>query len=254
MAGAAPALDALWNDDFHHSAFVALTGRREAYFSDYAGSAQELIAALKYGFLYQGQWFPWQKRDRGAPALGLPHECFVHFLENHDQIANSRDGLRRHAAGHPGRLRALTALLLLGPATPMLFQGQEYAASAPFLYFADHAGELAALVENGRRDFLSQFASLAHGKTTDYASPSARSTFDRSKLDSSERARHTAAVALHASLLALRRSDATFASRGVHGLDGAVLGRHSGVVRFFGDPARRQAIGCCSSTSARHAT
>ncbi len=233
----APALDALWNDDFHHSAFVALTGRREAYFTDYTGSPQEFISAFKYGFLYQGQWYSWQRQKRGELAFGLPHECFVHFLENHDQIANSRDGLRRHAVADPGRFRALTALLLLGPATPLLFQGQEYGASGPFLYFADHTGELAALVAKGRRDFLSQFPSLAREPREAFADPAARATFDRSKLDPSDRTRHPQAVALHASLLELRRTDPTFRARGAHGIDGAVIERACGVLRFFGDPA-----------------
>jgi maltooligosyltrehalose trehalohydrolase len=216
---------------------VALTGQREAYFTDYAGSPQEFISALKYGFLYQGQWYSWQHQKRGEQAFGLPGECFVHFLENHDQVANSRDGLRRHVVADPGRFRALTALLLLGPATPLLFQGQEYGASAPFLYFADHTGELAALVEKGRREFLSQFASLAREPREAFSDPAARATFDRSKLDPSERARHPQAVALHASLLELRRTDATFRSRGAHGIDGALIDGACGVLRFFGDPA-----------------
>ncbi|MBV9152759.1 MAG: malto-oligosyltrehalose trehalohydrolase, partial [Alphaproteobacteria bacterium] len=82
-------LDALWNDDFHHSAMVALTGRREAYYSDYRGRPNEFVAAAKYGFLYQGQRYIWQKKPRGTPALDLPAEAFVVFLQNHDQIANS---------------------------------------------------------------------------------------------------------------------------------------------------------------------
>src|SRR5262249_40123934 len=144
-------LDALWNDDFHHSAMVALTGHNEAYYSDYLGKPQEFISAVKWGFLYQGQWYRWQKKRRGTPTLDLPPACFITFLQNHDQIANSGRGLRCHASTSVGRLKALTALLLLGPGTPMLFQGQEFMASSPFLYFADHEPKLARLVAAGRK-------------------------------------------------------------------------------------------------------
>jgi maltooligosyltrehalose trehalohydrolase len=89
-------LDALWNDDFHHSAMVAMTGRNEAYYSDYHGTPQELISALKYGWLYQGQYYTWQQKRRGTPALDLQPGVFVTFLQNHDQIANSARGLRAH--------------------------------------------------------------------------------------------------------------------------------------------------------------
>ncbi|HEV7393559.1 MAG TPA: alpha-amylase family glycosyl hydrolase, partial [Burkholderiales bacterium] len=129
-------LDALWNDDFHHSARVALTGRTEAYYSDYRGTPQEFVSAAKLGFLYQGQYYSWQKQARGSPTIGLAPERFITFLQNHDQVANSTRGLRLHRLTSPGRCRAATALLLLAPQTPLLFQGQEFAASSPFLYFA----------------------------------------------------------------------------------------------------------------------
>ncbi|HEV3496357.1 MAG TPA: malto-oligosyltrehalose trehalohydrolase, partial [Actinomycetes bacterium] len=150
-------LDALWNDDFHHSAMVALTGRNQAYYTDYLGTAQEFVSAVKYGYLYQGQWYSWQGKRRGQPGLDIAPAAFVTFIQNHDQIANSGRGLRAHQLTSPGRYRAMTALMLLAPGTPMLFQGQEFAASAPFLYFADHKPDLAKLVHRGRREFLSQF-------------------------------------------------------------------------------------------------
>src|SRR4029079_2395492 len=86
------ALDALWNDDFHHAAVVALTGRREAYYTDYRGTAQEFISAAKRGFLFQGQRYTWQKQRRGRPTRGLSPRRFITFLENHDQVANSPTG------------------------------------------------------------------------------------------------------------------------------------------------------------------
>ena len=143
-------LDALWNDDFHHAAVVALTGRAEAYYSDYRGSAQEFLACAKWGFLYQGQYYPWQKKGRGTPALDCRPAQFVTFIENHDQVANSARGERLRLLTSPGRYRAMTALLLLMPGTPMLFQGQEFGSTRPFLFFADHAGQLGKDVRKGR--------------------------------------------------------------------------------------------------------
>jgi maltooligosyltrehalose trehalohydrolase len=227
-------LDAVWNDDFHHSAEVALTGRREAYFSDYVGSPQELVSTVKHGFLYQGQVSAWQKKPRGTPTRGLRPEAFVAFLENHDQVANTFSGLRLHATSSPSRLRALTALLLLGPWTPMLFQGQEFMASAPFLFFADHEAALAALVRQGRRDFMSQFGSLADADMGDrLADPADIRTFERCRLDQAERETHAAALALHASLLALRREDAAFHAPEPGDIDGAVIGQQAFVIRWF---------------------
>src|SRR5262249_25098686 len=120
-------VDGLWNDDFHHACRVAATGHAEAYYSDYTGSPQELISAIRRGYLYQGQWNARQGKIRGCPTGKTPAQHFVHFLQNHDQVANSARGLRPHILGSPGRHRALTALLLLGPETPMLFMGQEFA-------------------------------------------------------------------------------------------------------------------------------
>lgn len=228
-------LDALWNDDYHHTAIVALTGRREAYYTDYRGTPQEFISCLKWGFLYQGQRYAWQKQPRGRPALDLPPASFVAFLENHDQIANTPRGLRTHVLSSPGRHRALTALTLLGPCTPMLFQGQEFAASAPFLYFADHEGDLGTAVRRGRARFLSQFPSYATaGVQAGLADPASPDTFARCILDLSERETHAEAYALHRDLLRLRRTDPTLQSQGAYGLDGAVLGTSAFALRFFG--------------------
>jgi len=184
-------IDALWNDDFHHSAVVALTGSREAYYNDHRGRPQEFISSAKYGYLFQGQRYSWQGQRRGHAGLDLPRTAFIHFIENHDQVANSGDGRRLHAVASPARYRALTALLLLGPATPMLFQGQEFASSAPFFYFADHAPDLAALVRSGRKEFLKQFPGLAtDGMQAQIPVPSDPDTFARCRLNHGERARH----------------------------------------------------------------
>ena len=229
-------LDALWNDDFHHSAVVALTGRAEAYYSDTRGAPQELISAAKWGYLFQGQHYTWQKQPRGTPGLDLPPEAFVAYLENHDQVANTATGERLHRRSSPARHRAMTALLLLGPSTPMLFQGQEFNASGPFFYFADHAPELADLVQKGRAEFLTQFPSLTGpGVREQLAPPHDRATFERCKLDFGERERNAAAYALHRDLIALRHGDPVFALPRRRGVDGAVLGPAALVLRFFGE-------------------
>jgi maltooligosyltrehalose trehalohydrolase len=229
-------LDALWNDDFHHSARVALTGMREAYYNDHRGRAHELLAAVKHGYLFQGQYYAWQKQRRGHPAWGLPASAFVHYLENHDQVANFDSGPRLHRLASPGRYRAMTALLLLGPATPLLFQGQEYSASQSFTFFADHEPELAAKVRAGRHEFLSQFPSAAAAADSDrLPDPAALETFEACKLDAAERHQggHAQAWALHADLLRLRREDPVLSGRERAGFDGSVLEDYAFVVRFF---------------------
>jgi maltooligosyltrehalose trehalohydrolase len=231
-------IDAVWNDDFHHSAVVTLTGRREAYYTDYHGRPQELLSAVKYGYLYQGQRYAWQRKRRGTPTFGVPRAAFVTYLENHDQVANSPRGQRLHQLSAPGRYRALTALQLLGPGTPMLFQGQEYGTFSPFLYFADHGPDLMDAVRKGRREFLAQFRSLALPDWDGaFADPGDLTTFTRSQLDDGQRDVHVEACRLHADLLALRREDPVFRAQGAHGLDGAVIADSAFVVRYFAPEA-----------------
>jgi maltooligosyltrehalose trehalohydrolase len=229
-------IDALWNDDFHHSALVAATGNREAYYMDYLGSPQEMLSAIKYGFLFQGQWYSWQKQRRGTSTLGMDPASMISFLQNHDQIANSARGWRLDKLTSYGRYKALTALCLLGFATPMLFQGQEFASSSPFLFFADHGPRLAELVRKGRIEFLQQWRSLATGQIK-FEDPCARSTFEKCKLDFTERETHAEQFALHRDLLKLRKSIPLF-FRQDRRLDGAVLGPDSFVVRFFSEAFR----------------
>ena len=230
-------IDSLWNDDFHHSAMVALTGHSDAYYSDHRGTAQEFVSAMKYGFLYQGQWYSWQKKPRGTPALSFAPGKFVHFLQNHDQLANSGYGKRAHLLTSPSRYRVLTALLLLGPQTPLLFQGQEYAASSPFLYFADQSGEIGNAVPIGRALFLSQFRGLATPRMQALLpDPGDPMTFTKSKLDHRERLSHAEEYALHGDLLRLRREDPVLRSvRRTGNVDGAVFSSDAFVLRFFGE-------------------
>ena len=231
--------DALWNDDFHHTAKVAATGRREAYYADYGGTAQEFVSCLKWAYLYQGQWNRRQGKQRGSPSLHCPPSAFINYLENHDQIANSACGERLHNLTSPGRLRALTAVLLLAPQNPLLFQGQEFAASAPFLFFADHKPELADAVRSGRAEFLSQFASIATpGAQAQLADPGNPRTFEVCKLDFADRGRHAGIYALHRDLLRLRREDPAFSTPRLGAIDGAVLGAEAFCVRYFAPDGR----------------
>jgi len=229
-------LDALWNDDMHHSAMVALTGHHEAYYSDYCGRPQEFISAAKYGYLFQGQPYLWQEAPRGMPTFGVPPEAFVGFIENHDQVSNSAFGARVRFLTSPGRYRAMTALLLLGPWTPMLFQGQEFGASSPFVYFTDMSGDLREAIRKGRFKFLAQFPSMAgESIQKQLPDPSDPEVFARCKLDFSEREKNRQFYDLHCDLMRLRRDDACFRAQRMRGVDGAVLSPASFVLRYFSD-------------------
>ncbi len=229
-------MDGLWNDDFHHSAVVRLTARNEAYFSDYLGAADELVALVKWGYLYQGQRYKWQQKRRGTPALDLPLNTFVHYLQNHDQIANTGLGVRLDRLTSRARLRAMTALWLLMPETPLFFQGQEFAASTPFCYFLDNPPERTAEVAAGRTKFLEQFPSLARPEMQRrLADPADPLTFRKCKLNFEERQKHWQIYGLHKDLLTLRRSDPAVGAQRRDRLDAAALSRDALLVRFFHD-------------------
>jgi maltooligosyltrehalose trehalohydrolase len=227
-------IDGLWNDDFHHSCRVAATGNAEGYYSDYAGSPQELISAIRLGYLYQGQANARQHKKRGSisRAIAAPH--FVHFLQNHDQVANSARSVRTHMLTTAGRHRALTALLLLGPQTPLLFMGQEFSASSPFYYFADHEPELAALIRKGRREFMSQFPSMADFEMLrELPDPAATDTFMASKLDWRECEQNVATMHLYRDLIRLRKEDAIFTRQDKSMIEGSVIGPEAILLRWF---------------------
>lgn len=229
-------LDALWNDDFHHTARVAATGLVEGYLHDYRGTPQELISAIKHGFLYQGQLYPWQRNPRGTPTRGLRRSQFVHFLENHDQVANVGFGERLPDLADPGTLRALTALVLLTPPLPMLFQGQETGARTRWMFFVDHAEELHAPIRTGRAAFERQFPRLATREAqAALADPCIESTFHACILDPAERRLDNPTVALHRDLLRMRREDPAYTDARPTALDGAVLSDRAFALRFFQD-------------------
>ena len=226
-------LDGVWNDDWHHAAVVALTGRNEAYYTDYRGCPQEFISAAKYGYLYQGQPYSWQEAPRGYPSLDLKPEAFVSFLENHDQVSNSATGDRLRLQTSPGRYRAMTALLLLGPWTPLLFQGEEFGASTPFLYFSEVGDEkLREAVKKGRFEFLAQFPSATSAGVT-LAVPYEIETFRRCKLDWSEREKNHAFSNLHRDLIKLRHEDSRLCQQSKGRIDGAVLRSESFIIRYL---------------------
>jgi maltooligosyltrehalose trehalohydrolase len=228
-------LDAMWNDDFHHAARVALTGRREGYLHDYDGSPQEFVSAIRRGFLFQGQPYRWQKAPRGTRVTDEPASAFVHFIQNHDQVANSLQGDRCSVAANPALVRALTALTLLGPQTPMLFMGQEYGARQPFPFFADHHAELAPLVFEGRRGFLGQFPSYgsdaAQRAVPDPADPR---TFESARLDVGDEAARTPLYRMHRDLLRLRHDEPALAAQSRQAIDGAVLNDAAFALRWPG--------------------
>ncbi len=226
-------IDGMWNDDFHHAARVALTGRRHAYFHDYTGKAQEFVSGAKYGFLYQGQYYHWQQQRRGEHVKHPALQC-INFLQNHDQVANSLYGTRVNQLTSPARYRAFTALLLLAPQTPLLFMGQEFGATTPFHYFIDHNDSLRKAVHQGRRQFLAQFPGVASVESQAIVpDPAVESVFQDSKLNWEERERNRSILDLHIDLLKIRRTDRVLSKQDATQFDGAVLTDHAFLLRWF---------------------
>lgn len=226
--------DAVWNDDFHHSAMVHLTGRKEAYYLDYNGFPQEFISSLKYGYLYQGQFYSWQNKDRGTSSLDIPFEKYVIFLQNHDQIANFFRSFRLHQITHGALLRIFTTLLLLSPQIPLLFQGQEFAASSPFYFFSDLPPEINKQVWEGRRKFLIQFPTWKEEMQNIFQDPSDSQSFQNSKLRWEEKNQemHKEIFLLHKDLLQLRKKDPVFSA--ILKVEGATITSNLFLLRYFG--------------------
>jgi maltooligosyltrehalose trehalohydrolase len=202
--------DAQWNDDFHHAAHVLATGQRDGYYADYADDpVARLGRCLAEGFAYQGEASAFREGSpRGEPSAQLPATAFVSFLQNHDQIGNRAFGERLSELAPMARLDVLYACLLLSPHVPLLFMGEELAASAPFLYFCDFGPELAAAVSQGRREEFGRFEAFASEEArARIPDPNAEATFTACRPDWSERERepHTRRLALVRQLLALRR-------------------------------------------------
>jgi maltooligosyltrehalose trehalohydrolase len=201
---------AQWNDDFHHALHAVVTGESDGYYADYADRPVEHFArALAEGFVYQGE--PSAFRDgetRGERSSHLPPAAFVDFAQNHDQIGNRAFGDRLTTFGDQRALRAAIACMLLAPQVPLLFMGEEYGATTPFLFFCDFAGDLAKAVTQGRRSEFARFAQFHDPAARErIPDPVATATFQASKLDWDERDldRGREWLAFYRSCLAVRR-------------------------------------------------
>ncbi|GMV56917.1 MAG: malto-oligosyltrehalose trehalohydrolase [Betaproteobacteria bacterium] len=201
---------AQWNDDLHHAAHVLATGETDGYYVDYADDPlADFGRALAEGFVYQGEPSGFRGgRPRGEPSAHLPPAAFVNFLQTHDQVGNRAFGERLVALTDPEKLRALAACVLLAPAPPLLFMGEEWGAGTPFLFFCDFGADLAEAVRNGRRAEFGRMAAFADAAARErIPDPNAVDTFAASRLDWSERERapHAQWLTFYRELLALRR-------------------------------------------------
>ncbi len=208
--------NAQWNDDIHHALHVLLTGETNAYFSDYSENpAGHLGRCLAEGYSYQGEVSQYRNGElRGEPSRELPPTCFVSFLQNHDQVGNRAFGERIVELADPTAVKAAMTILLLAPSPPLLFMGEEFAATTPFLFFCDFGGELAAKVTAGRRaEFRHLFPHLSKRGSSEakpqVPDPNSEETFLRSKLnwDSVEQPPNRAWLEFCRSLLACRRTE-----------------------------------------------
>jgi maltooligosyltrehalose trehalohydrolase len=209
--GAPVSATAQWNDDLHHAAHVLATGETDGYYADYAVQPAQLLGrALAEGYVYQGQMSQHSGVPRGEPSGQLPPVAFISFLQNHDQIGNRAMGERLSALAEAHKLDALYACLLLSPHIPMLFMGEEFAASTPFLYFCDFEGELAQAVSDGRRNEFKHFGAFAdEAARARIPDPNAEATFTQSTLRWDERFQspHRDRLELVRKLLALRHEE-----------------------------------------------
>jgi malto-oligosyltrehalose trehalohydrolase len=201
---------AQWNDDIHHAAHVLLTGERDGYYSDYADdTAAKFGRCLTEGFAWQGESSPFRGgAARGEPSRHLPPECFVSFLQNHDQVGNRACGERITCLSSSAGLRAVTAVLLLAPSPPLLFMGEEFGATTPFLFFCDWGGKLAEKVREGRREEFSKFERFRSPEAQNQIpDPNDLSTFLGSKLDWNclERRPHAEWLKTYRELLSIRQ-------------------------------------------------
>jgi maltooligosyltrehalose trehalohydrolase len=194
--------DAQWSDDVHHALHASLTGERSGYYEDY-GAVEDVALALRRVFVRPGEYSPFRDRRHGRDVGDLPATRFLGYLQNHDQVGNRAQGERSAALMSVGRLQIAAALVLLGPSVPMLFAGEEWAASTPFQYFTDHQdAELGRAVSEGRRREFESFG----WKPEDVPDPQKRATFERSRLRWEERDAEPRATVLrwHRDLIALR--------------------------------------------------
>jgi maltooligosyltrehalose trehalohydrolase len=197
-------LDAAWADEWHHALHATLTGERDGYYLDFETLAH-LAKALRQAWVYDGSYSPHRRRRHGRPPLGLEGHQFVVCTQNHDQVGNRAQGERLSHLVSPECAKIAAALLLTSPFVPLLFQGEEWGASTPFLYFTDHEDqELGRAVSEGRRNEFRAFG----WDPAQVPDPQAPETFQRSKLDWAEASRspHAELLAWYKELLELRRA------------------------------------------------
>ncbi len=197
-------LDAQWSDDLHHALHAWLSGERAGYYTDF-GAPEQVADALENAFVFRGQHSAFRGRRHGRAPTGIAADRFVSYLQSHDQIGNRAEGDRFAHFADPAGQRVAATILLTSPFVPMLFQGEEWDASSPFLYFTDHEDPaLGTAVSEGRRREFTQFGWAPES----IPDPQAESTFARSRLrwDELEREPHRRMLALYEGLLALRRA------------------------------------------------
>lgn len=196
-------MDAQWSDDFHHALVTVLTGDRSGYYSDF-GSLADLAKSLRNVFVYDGRFSPYRNRVHGRPVPSLPATRFIGYSQDHDQVGNRAKGERLVHEVSVGRAKIAAALTLTAPFVPMLFQGEEWAASAPFQYFTNHEEELGKLVSEGRKKEFAAFG----WDPAEIPDPQSPETFQNSKLNWDERTQppHAAMLDWYRQLIALRRS------------------------------------------------
>jgi 1,4-alpha-glucan branching enzyme/maltooligosyltrehalose trehalohydrolase len=230
---------AQWNDDIHHALHVLATGETDGYYADYADAPlHHLGRCLAQGFAYQGETSAYRgNASRGEPSAHLPPQAFVSFLQNHDQVGNRAFGERIAELAPAAALRAATAVYLLAPAVPLLFMGEEFAATTPFPFFCDFVGELRAAVTAGRRREFRKFARFADAAAqAAIPDPNAAATFAAARLawDASAAAERAAWLAHYRGLLTLRRDRIVPRLHGMGGHAGRfeVFSRHGLLVQW----------------------
>jgi maltooligosyltrehalose trehalohydrolase len=233
-------IDAVWADDFHHELRVILSNAWENYYADYAGTMEGLAKALNEGFIYQGQEGSSWGGPHGSKVTDEPANAFVIAIQNHDQVGNRPFGERLHHDINLDRYAVASALLLLAPETPLLFMGQEFSASTPFLYFTDHHEELGRLVTQGRRKEFAGFRAFGDDAARALIpDPQAESTFLASKLRLDEREQHAGIYALYKRLLHTRHTDPVFVNQDRSRSRATPLGAHTiALHRWLGDQHR----------------
>ena len=235
--------DSFWADDFHHSLLVFLTSLRDHYYVDYSGTLIELAKAINEGIIYQGEHSEFRGKPRGSKVTDEPASAFTICLQNHDQVGNQPFGERLNHLIDRERYAVATTLLLTMPNPVVLFMGQEFTASTPFLFFTDHHGELAPLVTKGRREEFAGMQEFGDVELVDtIPDPQADETFNVSKLRPDERPQNGAIGRLHADLLRLRKADPVFSVADRSRTRAEVAGAKVMIMRRWTDEAERIVI------------